>query len=59
MGLRRRKQQKTKEKLHRMQLRDIWMSQSIVRLMKPKAMRLAEHVARTGEERNNLLDFVG
>jgi hypothetical protein len=42
-----------------MQLRDIWMSQSIVTLMKPKAMRLAEHVARTGEERNNLLDFVG
>ena len=28
-------------------------------LMESKAMRLAEHVARTGEERNNVLDFVG
>jgi hypothetical protein len=32
---------------------------NIARLMKSKAMRLAEHVARTGEKRKNVLDFVG
>jgi hypothetical protein len=35
------------------------MPQIVIRLIKIKAMRLAEHVARTVEERNNVMDFVG
>jgi hypothetical protein len=37
-------------KLHNEELRDLYSSPSIIRIMKLRSMRLVEHVARMGEE---------
>jgi hypothetical protein len=39
-------------KLHNEELRDLYSSPSIVRIIKSRRMRWAEHVARMGEKRN-------
>jgi hypothetical protein len=39
-------------KLHNEELRDLYSSPSIIRIMKSKMMRWAGHVARMGEKRN-------
>jgi hypothetical protein len=39
-------------KLHNEELRDLYSSPSIIRLMKSRRMRLAGHIARVGERRN-------
>jgi hypothetical protein len=39
-------------KLHNEQLRDLYCSPSIIRIIKSRRMRLAGHVALKGEERN-------
>jgi hypothetical protein len=36
-------------KLHNEELRDLYSSPSVVRIMKPRRMRWAGHVARMGE----------
>jgi hypothetical protein len=38
-------------KLHNEELRDLYSSLSIIRMIKSRRMRLAGHVARIGEER--------
>jgi hypothetical protein len=40
------------EKLHNKELRDLYYSPSIIRIIKSRRMRWAEHVARMGEKRN-------
>jgi hypothetical protein len=44
----------TKEwrKLHNEELRDLYSSLSIIRIIKSRRMRWARHVARIGEKRN-------
>jgi hypothetical protein len=39
------------EKLHNEELRDLYSPPSIIRIMKARRMRWAEHVARMGEEK--------
>jgi hypothetical protein len=39
-------------KLHNKELRDLYSSPSIIRIMKSRRMSWAGHVARTGEKRN-------
>jgi hypothetical protein len=39
-------------KLHNEELRDLYSSPSIIRIMKSRTMRWAGHVARMGEKRN-------
>jgi hypothetical protein len=39
-------------KLHNEELRDLYSSPSIIRIMKSRRMRWAGHVARKGEKRN-------
>jgi hypothetical protein len=39
-------------KLHNEELRDLYSSQSIIRIIKSRRMRWAGHVARMGEKRN-------
>jgi hypothetical protein len=39
-------------KLHNEELRDLYSSPSIIRIMKSRRMRWAGHVARMGEKRN-------
>jgi hypothetical protein len=39
-------------RLHNQELRDLYSSPSIIRMMKSKRMRWAGHVARMGEKRN-------
>jgi hypothetical protein len=39
-------------KLHNKELRDLYSSPSIIRMIKSRRMRLAGHVARIGEKRN-------
>jgi hypothetical protein len=39
-------------KLHNEELRDLYSSPSIIRIIKVKRMRLAGHVARMGKKRN-------
>jgi hypothetical protein len=39
-------------KLHNEELRDLYSSQSIIRIIKSRRMRLAGHVAQIGENRN-------
>jgi hypothetical protein len=39
-------------KLHNEDLRDLYSSPSIIRIIKSRRMRWAGHVARTGEKRN-------
>jgi hypothetical protein len=46
-------------KLHNEELRDLYSSPSIIRIMKSKKMRWAEHVARKGEKRNGYRLLVG
>jgi hypothetical protein len=46
-------------KLHDEELHDLYSSPSIVRIMKLKRMRCAEHVARMGEKRNAYRLLVG
>jgi hypothetical protein len=45
--------------LHNKELRDLYSSPSIIRIMKSRRMRLAGHVARMGEKRNAYISFVG
>jgi hypothetical protein len=46
-------------KLHNEELRDLYSSQSIIRIIKSRRMRLAGHVARMGEKRNVYRLLVG
>jgi hypothetical protein len=47
------------EKLHNEELRDLYSSPSIIRMMKSRKMRWAGHVARMGEKRNAYRLLVG
>jgi hypothetical protein len=51
--------QKTKRKLHNEDLRDLYSSPSIIRIIKSRRMRWAGHVARMGEKRNAYRLLVG
>jgi hypothetical protein len=46
-------------KLHNEELCDLYISPSIIRIMKSKKMRWAGHVARMGEKRNAYMLLVG
>jgi hypothetical protein len=46
-------------KLHNEELRDLYSSPSIIRIIKPKSMRWAGHVVRMGEKRNVYRLLVG
>jgi hypothetical protein len=46
-------------KLHNEELRDLYSSPSIIRIIKSSRMRWAGHVARMGEKRNAYRLFVG
>jgi hypothetical protein len=46
-------------KLHNEELRDLYSSPSIIRIIKSRKMRLAGHVARMGEKRNAYRLLVG
>jgi hypothetical protein len=46
-------------KLHNEELRDLYSSPSIIRIIKSRRMRLADHVARLGEKRNAYRLLVG
>jgi hypothetical protein len=46
-------------KLHNEELRDLYSSPSIIRIIKSRSMRLAGHVARVGEKRNTYRLLVG
>jgi hypothetical protein len=46
-------------KLHNEKLRDLYSSQSIIRIIKSRRMRRAGHVARMGEKRNAYRLLVG
>jgi hypothetical protein len=46
-------------KLHNEELRDLYSSPSIIRMIKPRRMRWAGHVARMGEKRNAYRLLVG
>jgi hypothetical protein len=46
-------------KLHNEELRDLYSSSSIIRIIKSKRMRWAGHVARIGEKRNAYRLLVG
>jgi hypothetical protein len=46
-------------KLHNEELRDLYSSSSIIRIIKSRRMRCAGHVARIGEKRNGYRLFVG
>jgi hypothetical protein len=46
-------------KLHNEELRDLYSSPSIIRIIKSRRMRLAGHVARMGEKRNAYRLLVG
>jgi hypothetical protein len=45
-------------KLHKEEFRDLYSSPSIIRIMKPRWMRWAGHVARMGR-RGMLIDYCG
>jgi hypothetical protein len=45
--------------LHNEELRDLYSSPSITRIMKARRMRWARHVARMGEKRNAYRFLVG
>jgi hypothetical protein len=47
------------EKLHNEELRDLYSSPNIIRIMKSKGMRWAGHVARMGEKINACKILVG
>jgi hypothetical protein len=46
-------------KLHNEELRDLYSSSSIIRIIKSRRMRWAGHVARMGEKRNACRLLVG
>jgi hypothetical protein len=46
-------------KLHNEELRDLYPSPSIIRIIKPRRMRWAGHVVRMGEKRNAYRLLVG
>jgi hypothetical protein len=46
-------------KLHNEELHDLYSSTSIIRIIKSRRMRWAEHVARMGERRNAYRLLVG
>jgi hypothetical protein len=46
-------------KLHNEELRDVYSSPSIIRIIKPRRMKWAGHVARMGEKRNAYRLLVG
>jgi hypothetical protein len=46
-------------KLHNKELHDLYCSPSIIRIIKPRRMRLAGNVARMGEKRNAYRLLVG
>jgi hypothetical protein len=46
-------------KLHNEELRDLYSSPSIIRIIKSRRMRLAGHVARMGEQSNAYRLLVG
>jgi hypothetical protein len=46
-------------KLHNEKLRDLYSSPSIIRIIKSRRMKWADHVARMGEERNAYRLLVG
>jgi hypothetical protein len=46
-------------KLHNEELHDLYSSPSIIRIIKPRRMRWAGHVARIGEKRNAYRLLVG
>jgi hypothetical protein len=46
-------------KLHNEELRDLYCSPSIIRIMKSRRMRCAGHVAQMGEKRNAYRLLVG
>jgi hypothetical protein len=46
-------------KLHNEELRDLYSSPSLIRIIKSRRMRLAGHVARMGEKRNAYRLLVG
>jgi hypothetical protein len=46
-------------KLHSEEPRDLYCSRSIIRVMKSRRMRWADHVARMGEKRNACRLLVG
>jgi hypothetical protein len=46
-------------KLHNEELRDLYSSPSIIRIIKSRRMRWADHVARMGEKRNVYRLLVG
>jgi hypothetical protein len=45
-------------KLHN-ELRELYFSSSVIRMMKSRRMRWMQHVARMGEKRNEYRIFVG
>jgi hypothetical protein len=45
-------------KLHNEELRDLYSSPSIIRIIRSRRMRWAGHVARMGEKRNSYRLFV-
>jgi hypothetical protein len=47
------------EKLHNEELRNLYSSPSIIRMIKSRRMRRAGHVARMGEKRNAYRLLVG
>jgi hypothetical protein len=47
------------KKLHNEELRDLYSSPSIIRMIKSRRMRLMGHVARMGEKRNAYRLLVG
>jgi hypothetical protein len=46
-------------KVHNEELRDLYSSPSIIRIIKPSRVRWAGHVARIGEKRNSYRLLVG
>jgi hypothetical protein len=53
------KRDKVRRKLHNEELRDLYSLPSIIRIMKSRRMRWADHVARMGEKRNAYRLLVG
>jgi hypothetical protein len=58
-GPKRNKVTGERRKLHNEELHDLYSSPSIIRIMKSRSMRWAEHVARMGEKRNAYRLLVG
>jgi hypothetical protein len=46
-------------KLHNVELHNLYSSPSIIRMIKPRSMRWAGHVARMGEKRNACMILAG